>query len=156
MSKMKDIRDTMGNLIKAGREALDLLEEMMELFPAVEAPGVPEVRVEAETETPEKTDDDVLTSCASARVPDESGTLSRSAARPFSSETRCAGLSDEETKMKTATLNDVRTLLAEKARTGFRAEVKALLTAHGAKQLSDITDPVELGAMMAEAEKIGG
>ena len=58
--------------------------------------------------------------------------------------------------MKTATLNDVRTLLAEKARTGFRAEVKALLTAHGAKQLSDITDPVELGAMMAEAEKIGG
>ena len=57
---------------------------------------------------------------------------------------------------RTATLEEVRTVLAEKARTGFRAEVKALLTAHGAKQLSDITDPVELGAMLVEAEKIGG
>jgi len=57
---------------------------------------------------------------------------------------------------QTATLEEVRFLLAEKARTGFRAEVKALLTAHGAKQLSDITDPVELGVMLAEAEKIGG
>ena len=57
---------------------------------------------------------------------------------------------------RTATLEEVRTVLAEKARTGFRAEVKALLTAHGAKQLSDITDSVELGVMMAEAEKIGG
>ncbi len=56
----------------------------------------------------------------------------------------------------TATLEDVRMVLAEKARTGFRAEVKALLTAHGAKQLSDITDPVELGVMMEEAEQIGG
>ncbi len=55
----------------------------------------------------------------------------------------------------TATLEEVRALLAEKARTGYRAEVKALLTAHGAKQLSDITEPTELGAMMKEARKIG-
>ena len=56
----------------------------------------------------------------------------------------------------TATLEQVRGVLAEKARNGFRAEVKALLTAHGAKQLSDITDPAELGALMKEAEKFGG
>ena len=56
----------------------------------------------------------------------------------------------------TATLEQVRGVLAEKARNGFRAEVKALLTAHGAKQLSDITDPAELGALKKEAEGLGG
>ena len=46
----------------------------------------------------------------------------------------------------------VRKLLAEKARTGYRAEVKALLTKHGVKQLSDITDPGEYYEIMIEAE----
>ena len=50
---------------------------------------------------------------------------------------------------------EVRAILADKSRSGFRAEVKALLTAHGAKQLSDITDPQELAALVAEAEVIG-
>ena len=45
------------------------------------------------------------------------------------------------------TLEEARAVLADKARKGFRSEVKALLTAHGAKQLSDITDPAELGAL---------
>ena len=57
---------------------------------------------------------------------------------------------------KTATMEEVRGLLAEKSRNGFRAEVKALLTAHGVEKLSEITDPAELGELMAEAEKIGG
>ena len=46
----------------------------------------------------------------------------------------------------------VRKLLAEMARTGYRAEVKALLTKHGVKQLSDITDPGEYYEIMVEAE----
>ena len=46
-------------------------------------------------------------------------------------------------------------MLAEKARTGYRAEVKALLTKHGVKQLSDITDPEEYATLMTEAEEIG-
>lgn len=50
---------------------------------------------------------------------------------------------------------EVRAILAEKSRTGFRAEVKALLTAHGLKQLSDVTDPREYAAIVAEAEGIG-
>ena len=60
----------------------------------------------------------------------------------------------EATQIKTATLEEVRVLLAEKARSGYRAEVKALLTAHGANQLSDISDPVELGRLMEEASLI--
>ena len=60
-----------------------------------------------------------------------------------------------ETPAKVYSKEDVRAILADKARSGFRAEVKALLTAHGAKQLSDITDPEELANLVAEAEVIG-
>ena len=49
----------------------------------------------------------------------------------------------------------VRAILAEKSRTGFRAEVKAILTAHGVKQLSDVKSPEEFAAIVAEAEVIG-
>lgn len=56
---------------------------------------------------------------------------------------------------KVYTLEEVRGILAEKSRTGYRAEVKAILTAHGAKQLSDVKDPAELAAIVAEAEVIG-
>ena len=56
---------------------------------------------------------------------------------------------------KVYTYEEVRGILAEKSRTGFRAEVKALLTAHGYKQLSDITDPDVFAALVAEAEVIG-
>ena len=45
--------------------------------------------------------------------------------------------------------------MAKKARDGFREEMKGLLSAHGVKQLSDITDPAEdltwLDAEMQEA-----
>ena len=57
---------------------------------------------------------------------------------------------------KIASMEEVRGLLAEKSRSGFRAEVKALLTAHGVEKLSEITDPVELGKLKAEAEELGG
>ena len=56
---------------------------------------------------------------------------------------------------KVVTYEEVRAILAEKSRTGFRAEVKALLTAHGADKLSAITDPEELAALAKEAEVIG-
>ena len=61
----------------------------------------------------------------------------------------------EEAPEKVYSKEEVRAILADKSRSGFRAEVKALLTAHGAKQLSDITDPKELAALVAEAEVIG-
>ena len=56
---------------------------------------------------------------------------------------------------KVYTYEEVRAILAEKSRTGFRAEVKALLTAHGVKQLSDVKTPEEFATIVAEAEVIG-
>lgn len=56
---------------------------------------------------------------------------------------------------KTYTREEVRGILAEKARAGFREEVKALLTSRGVKQLSEITDPAALAALVTEAETIG-
>ena len=61
----------------------------------------------------------------------------------------------EEAPAKVYTYEKTRAILAEKSRTGFRAEVKAILTAHGVKQLSDVKDPKELAAIVAEAEVIG-
>lgn len=61
----------------------------------------------------------------------------------------------EEAPAKVYTYEETRAILAEKSRTGFRAEVKAILTAHGVKQLSDVKDPQELAAIVAEAEVIG-
>ena len=63
---------------------------------------------------------------------------------------------DEEPKApeKVYTYEEVRAILAEKSRTGFRAEVKAILTKHGVAQLSDVTDPKEFAAIVAEAEEI--
>lgn len=49
------------------------------------------------------------------------------------------------------TLEEVRAVLAEKSRAGHTAEVKALLTKHGADKLSDI-NPAEYPALLAEAE----
>ena len=64
-------------------------------------------------------------------------------------------LAAEETPAKVYTYEEVRAILAEKSRTGYRAEVKALLTAHGVKQLSDVKSPEEFAAIVAEAEVIG-
>ena len=62
---------------------------------------------------------------------------------------------DAPAEKPTYTYEDVRAILAEKSRTGFRAEVKAILTAHGVKQLSDVKDPTEFAAIVADAEGVG-
>ena len=62
---------------------------------------------------------------------------------------------EKEAPAKVYTYEETRAILAEKSRTGFRAEVKAILTAHGVKQLSEVKDPEELAAIVAEAEVIG-
>ena len=55
---------------------------------------------------------------------------------------------------KEYTYEEARAVLAEKSRTGFRAEVKAILTRHGVNQLSDVKDPKMLATIVAEAEAI--
>ena len=69
----------------------------------------------------------------------------------------------EETKQeppvaetKTYTFEEVRGILAGKARSGHREAVKALITKHGGTLLSDYKDdPETLAALVAEAEVIG-
>ncbi len=52
---------------------------------------------------------------------------------------------------KEYTFTEVRTILADKSRAGHTADVKKILTAHGAGKLSDL-DPKEYAAVVAEAE----
>ena len=59
-----------------------------------------------------------------------------------------------EPEEKAPTLADVRALLAEKSRDGFTAQVRAIITAHGANKLSEI-DPAEFPSIMKEAEVLG-
>lgn len=55
---------------------------------------------------------------------------------------------------KAYTLEDVRTILAEKSREGFTEEVKAVIAKRGAKKLSGI-DPADYEAIVAEVEGLG-
>lgn len=55
---------------------------------------------------------------------------------------------------KVYTYEEARQILAEKSRTGFRAEVRAILTKHGVNQLSDVRDPKQFAAIVADAEAI--
>lgn len=48
-------------------------------------------------------------------------------------------------------LTDVRAVLAEKSRSGYTAEVRALLVKHGADRLSQI-DPARYAALLKDAE----
>ena len=56
---------------------------------------------------------------------------------------------------RTCTYEEVRAVLAEKARMGYRVEVRTLITKHGAEQLSDIKDPAVYGEILTEAEELG-
>lgn len=51
-------------------------------------------------------------------------------------------------------LEEVRTILADKARAGFTEEVRCLLKKYGADRLSDI-DPSKYAALLAEVEVLG-
>ncbi len=70
-------------------------------------------------------------------------------------EVHASAITLEETPEKVYTFEEVRGILADKARSGFRAEVKALLTSHGVKQLSEINDPVVLASLVTESEAFG-
>lgn len=52
------------------------------------------------------------------------------------------------------TLENVRAVCAEKSRSGFTAEVKSIITKHGADKLSAIK-PEEYAAVLAEVEVLG-
>lgn len=62
---------------------------------------------------------------------------------------------EEVVPAKVYSFEEVRGILADRARAGFREEIKAMLNAHGAKQLSEITDHAVLASLVAEAEAFG-
>ena len=55
---------------------------------------------------------------------------------------------------KPITLEEVRAVCAEKSRAGFTAEVKAIITKHGADKLSAV-DPSKYAELLAEVEVLG-
>ncbi len=61
---------------------------------------------------------------------------------------------NHETASINITLEDVRAVLAEKARAGHTAEVKALLIKHGADRISRI-DEAKYPELLADAEALG-
>ena len=60
----------------------------------------------------------------------------------------------ETPEKKALTLEDVRAVCADKSRSGFTAEVKAILNKHGVEKLSEV-NPAEYKALLAEVEVLG-
>ena len=60
----------------------------------------------------------------------------------------------EAPEEKALTLEDVRAVCADKSRSGFTAEVKAILNKHGVEKLSEV-NPAEYKALLAEVEVLG-
>ncbi len=56
---------------------------------------------------------------------------------------------------KPVTFEELRGCLAEKAKNGYRDEVKAMLAKYGVERLSEVDDPDTWAVMMLEAEEIG-
>jgi hypothetical protein len=69
--------------------------------------------------------------------------------------TEIAGQPEKPGAKKTATYQETRAVMGEKARTGYRAEVKAILAKHNLAQLSDCKDPSVFAEIIAETEAIG-
>lgn len=61
---------------------------------------------------------------------------------------------DSAETQKQLTLEEVRAVCAEKSRAGFTAEVKSIITKHGADKLSAIKSE-EYAAVLAEVEVLG-
>ena len=55
---------------------------------------------------------------------------------------------------KPLTLENIRSVLAEKSRDGYTAEVRGLLQKHGAGKLSEVS-PAEYAVLLKEAEVLG-
>lgn len=60
----------------------------------------------------------------------------------------------EPQEEKPLTLEDVRAVCADKSRSGFTADVKAILNKHGVEKLSEI-NPAEYKVLLAEVEVLG-
>lgn len=83
------------------------------------------------------------------------GSETEEVAAPITETPAETGHPEEAAPAEVFSFEDARAILADKARAGYKAEVKALLTAHGVQKLSEITDPKELTKVVQEAKVIG-
>lgn len=81
---------------------------------------------------------------------EEKQPIKKSAAKKKSAEEPKPEVPEE----KALTLEDVRAVCADKSRSGFTAEVKAILNKHGVEKLSEV-NPAEYKALLAEVEVLG-
>ena len=59
-----------------------------------------------------------------------------------------------EEAAKPVTFEELRSYLAEKARSGHRDDIKAMLAKYGVERLSEVDDPDTWAVMMVEAREI--
>ena len=141
-------------LKKLAEDAVSLAAFVKALFP----PDEEHPDGSACATVPGGTPDSAADAVVSDRTPDSTTEAAEPAGRPAKAADAApsAGTQDfaAEAPAKTYTYEEARAVLAEKSRTGHRAEVKAILTRHGVKQLSEVTDPVNLAVLVAEAEVI--
>ncbi len=123
MSKMSQLSAQLDELIRCGEAMIRVGESLKELFSGDEA-SVPEMS----TEKP---------------AAEKSKGKAKKEAEPVNAE--------PVLEKKAVTLEEVRTLLAEKSRAGLTEQVKEIIEKHGAKKLSEI-DPAEYEALIAEVE----
>lgn len=62
--------------------------------------------------------------------------------------------STPEPEKKAMTFEEVRAILAQKSRDGFKDQIREILTKHGSSKLSGV-DPAEYDAVVAEVEALG-
>lgn len=124
MSKMSQLSAQLDELIRCGEAMIGVAEALREMFSGEE--DAPAVEAASEKPAAEK---------SKGKVKKET--------EPAKAET--------VPEKKTITLEEVRTLLAEKSRAGHTDQVKEIIAKHGAKKLSEI-DPSEYEALIAEVE----
>lgn len=126
MSKMSQLSAELDELHRCGETLIDVAGALRDIFTREEESAIR--RMEAEEKHA------VKSSAKEAKPEPETDT-----AEPVKEE------------KKALTLEDVRTILAEKSRAGFTEQVREIIAKHGAKKLSEI-DPAEYGAVIAEVE----
>ena len=123
MSKMSQLLEQLDELCRCGEALIGIAESLKEMFSG-----------EGETEPAE-----VETKPAAGK----SKTKAAKEAEPVKD--------PKPEEEKPLTLEDVRTILAEKSRNGFTEQVREIIAKHGARKLSEI-DPGEYAAVVAEVE----
>ena len=122
MSKMSQLSAQLDELRHCGEVMIGVAEALRELYTGADKPGA------EESEEPERATDD-----------------------PGAEKPKAKAKKEAEPEKKQLSLDDVRTVLAEKSRAGFTEQVRDIIAKHGAKKLSEI-DPSEYEDVLKEVE----